>query len=85
MAEQEQEMGRVNEELTDLRGNIGQITEMLQVIRAKMDTQPAIVFEIVNLVITPQPTVTTPATWYSLWFCASSSRTVHSTHSSINY
>ncbi|XP_050908600.1 uncharacterized protein LOC127122279 [Lathyrus oleraceus] len=63
MVEQEQEMERVNEDLTDLHGNIGQIMEMLQVIRAKMDTQPAIVYEIVNLVITPQPAVTTPATW----------------------
>ncbi|XP_050888863.1 uncharacterized protein LOC127094035 [Lathyrus oleraceus] len=63
MVEQEKEMGRVNEELTDIRGNIGQIMEMLQVIRAKMDTQPTIVSEIVNLVITPQPAVTTPATW----------------------
>lgn len=63
MAEQEQEMERVNEELTDLRGNIGQIMEMLQVIRAKMDTQPTIVSEIVNPVITPQPAVTTPTTW----------------------
>lgn len=63
MAEQEQDMERVNEELTDLRGNIGQIMEMLQVIRAKMDTQPTIVSEIVNPVITPQPAVTTPVTW----------------------
>lgn len=53
MAEQEQDMERVNEELTDLRGNIGQIMEMLKVIRAKMDTQPIIVSEIVNQVINP--------------------------------
>lgn len=37
--------------------------EMLQVICAKMDTQPTIVSEIVNPVINPQPTVTTPAIW----------------------
>ncbi|XP_050914928.1 uncharacterized protein LOC127129856 [Lathyrus oleraceus] len=53
----------VNEELTDLHGNICQIMEMLQVIRAKIDTQPTIVSKIVNLVINPQPTLTTPATW----------------------
>ncbi|XP_050875699.1 uncharacterized protein LOC127079345 [Lathyrus oleraceus] len=63
MAEKEQEMERVNKELTDLRGNIGQIMNMLQVIHAKMDTQPTIVYEITNLVIIPQPTVTTPTTW----------------------
>lgn len=36
---------------------------MLQVIRAKMDTQPTFISEIVNPVINPQPVVTTPVTW----------------------
>ncbi|XP_050878004.1 uncharacterized protein LOC127081820 [Lathyrus oleraceus] len=65
MAEQEQEMERFIEELTDLRRNIGQIMEILQEICAKIDTQPTIVLEIVNPVINPQPEVTTPATWPS--------------------
>ncbi|XP_050909121.1 uncharacterized protein LOC127122889 [Lathyrus oleraceus] len=56
-------MERVNEEITDLHENIGQIMEMFQVIHARMDTQPTIVSEIVNPVINPQPTVTTSATW----------------------
>ncbi|XP_050919599.1 uncharacterized protein LOC127137156 [Lathyrus oleraceus] len=46
MEEHAQEMDRVNNELADLRGNVGTIMELLQVINAKMDTQPTVVSEI---------------------------------------
>lgn len=36
MEEQEQELERVSSELEDLPGSVGQVMEMMQVIRAKM-------------------------------------------------
>ncbi|XP_050889610.1 uncharacterized protein LOC127094888 [Lathyrus oleraceus] len=63
MVDQEQELERVSSELEDLRGNMGQVMEILQVIRAKLDTQTTIVSEIVGPTIEPQPARTIPTTW----------------------
>ncbi|XP_050875374.1 uncharacterized protein LOC127079000 [Lathyrus oleraceus] len=63
MADQEQELKRVSSELEDLRGNMGQVMEILQVIRAKLDTQTTVVSEIVGPTIEPQPARTVPTTW----------------------
>ncbi|XP_050896561.1 uncharacterized protein LOC127103338 [Lathyrus oleraceus] len=62
MEEQEQELERVSLELEDLRGSMGQIMEMLQVIRAKMNTQTIVVSEIVGPTLEPQPARTIPST-----------------------
>ncbi|XP_050899859.1 uncharacterized protein LOC127106598 [Lathyrus oleraceus] len=63
MADQEQELERVSSELEDLRGNMGQVMEILQVIREKLDTQTTIVSEIAGPSIEPQPARTVPTTW----------------------
>jgi hypothetical protein len=63
MADQEQELERVSSELEDLRGNMGQVMEILQVIRAKLDTQATVVSEIVGPSIEPQPERTVPTPW----------------------
>lgn len=43
MDDQEQELERVSLELSDLRGNVGQIMEMIQALSTKLDTPRAIV------------------------------------------
>ncbi|XP_050909226.1 uncharacterized protein LOC127123003 [Lathyrus oleraceus] len=63
MADQEHELERVSSELEDLRGNMGQVMEILQVIRAKLDTQTTVVSEIAGPSIEPQPARTVPTTW----------------------
>ena len=63
MADQEKELERVSSELEDLRGNMGQVMEILQVIKAKLDTQTTVVSEITGPTIEPQPTRTVPTTW----------------------
>ena len=63
MADQEQELERVSLELEDLRGNMGQVMKILQVIKAKLDTQTTVVSEITGPTIEPQPTRTMPTTW----------------------
>lgn len=63
MAEQEQELERVSLELEDLRGSMGQIMEMLQVTRAKMDIQTTVILEIVGPTLEPQPVRTIPSTF----------------------
>ncbi|XP_050908561.1 white-opaque regulator 2 [Lathyrus oleraceus] len=63
MADQEQELERVSSELEDLRGNMGQVMEILQVIKAKLDTQTTVVSEINGPTIEPQPARTVPTTW----------------------
>lgn len=62
MAEQEQELERVSSKLESLRGSVGQIMEMLQFIRAKMDTQITVVSEITGPTLEPQPTRIVPST-----------------------
>ena len=57
MEEHAQEMDRVNNELADLRGNVGTIMELLQVINAKMDTQPTVVSEINTTAAVDPPVV----------------------------
>ncbi|XP_050877821.1 uncharacterized protein LOC127081623 [Lathyrus oleraceus] len=64
MAEQEQELERVSSELEDLRGSMGQIMEILQVIGAKMDTQTTVISEIVGPTLEPQPVRTVPSTLF---------------------
>ena len=63
MADQEQELERVISELEDLRGNMGQVMEILQVIRAKLDTQTMVISEITDSMIKPQLARTLPTTW----------------------
>ncbi|XP_050915798.1 uncharacterized protein LOC127130883 [Lathyrus oleraceus] len=63
MADQEQELERVSSELEDLQGNMGQVMEILQVIRAKLDTQTTVVSEVTGPTIEPQPARTVPTTW----------------------
>ncbi|XP_050877297.1 uncharacterized protein LOC127081051, partial [Lathyrus oleraceus] len=63
MADQEHELERVSSELEDLRGNMGQVMEILQVIRAKLDTQTTVVSEIAGPSIEPQPARAVPTTW----------------------
>ncbi|XP_050902689.1 uncharacterized protein LOC127115069, partial [Lathyrus oleraceus] len=63
MADQEHELERVSSELEDLRGNMGQVMEILQVIRAKLDTQTTVVSEIAGPTIEPQPARAVPTTW----------------------
>ncbi|XP_050875618.1 uncharacterized protein LOC127079255 [Lathyrus oleraceus] len=65
MADQEQELKRVSSELEYLRGNMGQVMEILQVIRAKLDTQTTVVSKIAGPTIEPQPARTVPTTWPS--------------------
>lgn len=50
-------------ELEDLQGNIGHVIEMLQVIRAKLDTQAAVISEIFGTTLEPQPSRMVPTTW----------------------
>ncbi|KAI5401021.1 hypothetical protein KIW84_065748 [Lathyrus oleraceus] len=57
MEEHAQEMDPVNNELADLRGNVGTIMELLQVINAKMDTQPTVVSEINTTAAVDPPVV----------------------------
>ncbi|KAI5446503.1 hypothetical protein KIW84_014368 [Lathyrus oleraceus] len=57
MEEHAQEMDHVNNELADLRGNVGTIMELLQVINAKMDTQPTVVSEINTTAAVDPPVV----------------------------
>ncbi|XP_050916132.1 uncharacterized protein LOC127131245, partial [Lathyrus oleraceus] len=63
MADQEHELERVSSELEDLRGNMGQVMEILQVIRAKLDTQTTVVSEIAGPSVEPQPARAVPTTW----------------------
>ncbi|XP_050908339.1 uncharacterized protein LOC127121962 [Lathyrus oleraceus] len=42
---------------------MGQVTEILQVIKAKLDTQTTVVSEITGPTIEPQPARTVPTTW----------------------
>ncbi|XP_050875853.1 uncharacterized protein LOC127079510 [Lathyrus oleraceus] len=63
MAGQEQELEIVRLELEDLRRNMGQVMEILQVIKAKLDTQTKVVSEIIGSMIEPQPLRTMPTTW----------------------
>lgn len=53
----------MSSELDDLRGNVGQIMEMLQVIRAKLDTQETAISEVSGPTLEPQPARTLPTTW----------------------
>ena len=53
MEKQEQELERVSLELEDLRGSMGQIMEMCQVIIAKMGTQTIVISEIVGPMFEP--------------------------------
>ncbi|XP_050875221.1 uncharacterized protein LOC127078842 [Lathyrus oleraceus] len=62
MADQEHELERVSSELEDLRGNMGQVMEILQVIRAKLDTQTTVVSELAGPSIELQPARTVPTT-----------------------
>ncbi|XP_050916061.1 uncharacterized protein LOC127131169 [Lathyrus oleraceus] len=63
MADQEQELERVSSELEDLRGNMCQVMEVLQVVKAKLDTQTTVVSEITGPTIEPQLARTVPTTW----------------------
>ncbi|XP_050916569.1 uncharacterized protein LOC127131696 [Lathyrus oleraceus] len=63
MEDQEQELERVSSELEDLQGNMGQVMEILQVIKAKLDTQTTVVSEITGPTIEPQLARTMPTTW----------------------
>lgn len=64
MENQEQELARVSLELDDLRAGVGQIMEMLQVIKAKMDpSQVIVISEISGPTFVPQPARIMPSTW----------------------
>ncbi|XP_050902768.1 uncharacterized protein LOC127115217 [Lathyrus oleraceus] len=63
MADQEQELERVSLELEDLQGNMGQVMEILQVIKAKLDTQTTVISEVISSTIEPQPAMTILTTW----------------------
>ncbi|XP_050877935.1 uncharacterized protein LOC127081758 [Lathyrus oleraceus] len=63
MEDQEQELERVSSELEEIRGNMGQVMEILQVIKAKLDTQMTVVSEITGPTVEPQPARIMPTTW----------------------
>lgn len=64
MVDQEQELARVSSELDDLRGNMGQIMDMLQVIKVKLYIPiVTIISEISGPTFELQPARNVPSTW----------------------
>lgn len=63
MLDQEQELASTSLKLNDLRGNVGQVMEMFQVIKAKLGTQVTVISEVSGSILKPQPAGIVPTMW----------------------